>query len=202
MELPGQIIVATRNRHKAIEFEQIFGSGVRILTALDIDPDLTWNETGSTFEENARIKIHAVSSKAAVVFPGCWILADDSGLCVEALGGAPGVHSSSYGGEEGNDRQNTRRLLQDMEGIDNRRAYFRCCLVLKAPHLGDSVFYGQCDGSLIREGAGVHGFGYDPIFIPTGHTQTFAQLPISIKNAISHRAKAFAALKAWLIPSE
>ena len=202
MELPAQIIVATRNRHKAIEFEHIFGSEVRILTALDVDPDLTWNETGTTFEENARIKIQAVSSKSSKSFPGSWILADDSGICVEALGGAPGVHSSSYGGQEGNDRQNTRRLLQDMERIDNRSACFRCCLILKIPHLGESVFYGQCDGSLIREGAGVLGFGYDPIFIPTGHSQTFAELPIAIKNSISHRARAFAALKAWLIQSK
>lgn len=199
MELPAQIIVATRNRHKAIEFEHIFGSGVRILTALDVDPELTWHETGATFEENARIKIRAVSSMAALAFPDSWILADDSGLCVEALGGAPGVHSSSYGGEEGNDRQNTLRLLQDMAEVKNRSAYFRCCLVLKIPQIGESVFYGQCDGRLLLQGAGGHGFGYDPIFIPADHTQTFAELPCSIKNTISHRARAFAALKAWLL---
>ncbi len=202
MKLPSQIIVATRNRHKAIEFEQIFGSGVRILTAPDVDPDLTWNETGKTFEENARIKIQAVSSKAREVFPDSWILADDSGICVEALGGAPGVYSSSYGGEEGNDRQNTARLLQDMKGVDHRSADFRCCLILEAPQLGESVFFGQCEGRLLAEGAGFHGFGYDPIFIPAGYTQTFAQLPIAIKNSISHRARAFAALKAWLIQNE
>ena len=197
LDLPKQIIIATRNRHKALEFDYIFGSDVSILSILDLDPNLTWEETGLTFEQNANIKLEAVYPVAQKLFPGCWVLADDSGICVDALGGAPGVFSSSFGGEEGNHRLNTQRLLKELEGVENRSAYFCCCLVLKAPGLPIQVFKGRVNGKIIEEGVGVNGFGYDPIFVPDGYTQTLAQISSQIKNQISHRARATEALKVW-----
>jgi len=198
MEIPDRIIVATRNRHKALEFAQIFGSAVEILTATDIDQQLRWDETGHSFEENALIKARCVAAAASSRYPKAWVMADDSGLCVNYLGGAPGIYSSRFGGEEGNDSLNNKRLLAELLNVQDRTASFHCCLVVCMPGMAEIVFHGVLDGLVIEAGRGANGFGYDPLFIPNGYSVTFAELPIEIKNRISHRAKASKAMIEWI----
>jgi XTP/dITP diphosphohydrolase len=155
-------------------------------------------EDTGTFAGNARKKAAALQA----LLPGdAWVLADDSGLCVDALGGAPGVDSAYYAGPEGDSAANLQKLVEKMKGVPvgRRGAHFMCVLVLLGP--GGSVeqlFVGHCDGSLRTEPAGDNGFGYDPLFVPTGHTQTYAELSESEKNQISHRARAWARLAEWL----
>ena len=123
---------------------------------------------------------------------GGWVLSDDSGLEVDALGGAPGVWSSSFGGEEGNHSRNNERLLAEMEGQTERRARFRCTLVLAREGLAQANFSGSVEGRIIANSRGAQGFGYDPLFIPDGFAQTFAELGESVKNTLSHRSRALA----------
>lgn len=198
MEIPDRIIVATRNRHKAMEFGQIFGSSVQILAAQDVDQQLRWEETGQSFEDNSLIKARCVAKAAEAKFPNAWIIADDSGLCVKALAGAPGIFSSRYGGEEGNDLLNNKRLLAELINISDRSASFKCCLILHRPGYPDVCFHGSLDGRILDEARGANGFGYDPLFIPDGYSVTLAELPVEIKNRISHRAKASLALMDWI----
>jgi XTP/dITP diphosphohydrolase len=150
-------------------------------------------ETGSTFLENARLKALGISR----VVDG-WVLSDDSGLEVDALGGAPGVWSSSYGGEEGNHARNNARLLEEMSGTSDRRARFRCTMVLAANGRELANFSGTVEGRIIGEPRGAQGFGYDPLFIPEGHQSTFAELGEDVKNTLSHRSRALAQVMAYL----
>ncbi len=135
---------------------------------------------------------------------GAWVLADDSGVCVDALDGAPGVESAYYAGPEGDFAANLRKLTEVMRQVpDGRRgAHFLCVLVLRGPGGVERVFEGRCTGKLRDEPAGRGGFGYDPLFIPAGHDRTYAELTDADKNKISHRARAFAALARWLIENE
>lgn len=142
-------------------------------------------ETGATFLANARLKAEGISRCVEG-----WVLSDDSGLEVEALGGAPGVWSSSYGGEEGNHAKNNARLLAEMFGKTDRAARFRCTMVLARGGIEHANFSGSVEGRLIEALHGSGGFGYDPLFIPLGHQQTFAELGDSIKNCLSHRSRA------------
>ncbi len=127
-----------------------------------------------------------------------WVLSDDSGLEVDALGGAPGVWSSSFGGVEGNHTLNNKRLLAEMVGKSDRRARFRCTMVLAKNGRALTDFSGTVEGRLLDSPRGTNGFGYDPLSIPEGHSQTFAELGESVKNSLSHRARTLSQVIAFL----
>lgn len=181
--------IATRNAGKLAEFKLLLKN---LPTQLHSQKELpvfsSPPETGSTFLENARIKAKALKS---VVPVDHWVLADDSGLCVEGLGGLPGVHSARYAGEKARDSENVAKLLKMMQ-IRNvaRKAHFECVLVLISPEGQEHSFSGQLQGQIAHKVLGTNGFGYDPVFIPQGREQTLAQMTDAEKNAISHRAEA------------
>jgi XTP/dITP diphosphohydrolase len=192
-----QLIVATRNTHKTREIEQILGSElvVRDLTA---HPEISGiTESATSFEENAKLKAVTVSRK----LPGL-VIADDSGLEVEALGGAPGIHSARYAGASASDKERIAKLLSRLAEVDTksnqRRARFRCVLAVARNGQVLATFEGVVEGKIAERPRGSHGFGYDPIFIPNGFEETFAELPEEAKNNISHRAKAIYKLQAKL----
>lgn len=191
-ELP-TLLLATRNAHKTEEIRQILGDRFSITDVRSFPELPEIEETGSTFLENARLKAMGISNQ----LPG-WVLADDSGLEVDALGGAPGVWSSSFGGEEGNHAKNNQRLLQEMAGKTDRKARFRCTLVLVKDSREIGVFYGTVEGKIATEAAGEGGFGYDPYFIPEGYERSLAELGPEVKNSLSHRANAISALTDYL----
>jgi len=182
-----RLIIATRNAHKTSEIRAMIGEQFEVLdaTAFPHFPEI--EETGTTFLENARLKAEGISRHVEG-----WVLSDDSGLEVDALDGAPGVWSSSYGGEEGNHSRNNARLMEEMAGKDSRSARFRCTMVLARNGKEEAHFSGTVEGSIIPELRGKKGFGYDPLFIPEGHDQTFAELGDAVKNTLSHRARALA----------
>lgn len=182
-----RLIVATRNAHKTAEIRAMVGDHFEVLDSNDFPETPQVEETGTTFLENARLKAESVSR----VLDG-WVLSDDSGLEVDALDGAPGVWSSSYGGDEGNHARNNERLLREMEGETDRRARFRCTMVLARCGLAEADFTGTVEGRIIDAPRGAAGFGYDPLFIPDGFDQTFAELGEDVKNTLSHRARALA----------
>ena len=192
-----QLIVATRNAHKTREIEQIFGShlAVRDLTAHPEISEIT--ESGTSFEENAKLKAIAVSRR----LPGL-VIADDSGLEVEALGGAPGIQSARYAGANASDKERIAKLLSRVANAgtksDQRRARFRCVLAVARDGHVLATFEGVVDGKIAERPRGSHGFGYDPIFIPDGFEETFAELPEEVKNNISHRAEAVRKMQAEL----
>jgi XTP/dITP diphosphohydrolase len=188
-----RLLVATKNAHKTSEIRSFLGSAWAI-EDLTRHPEIeSPEETGGTFEENAEIKAVAASR----LFPG-YVLADDSGLEVDALKGAPGVHSARYAGPDATDAANRARLLRELSAFPSP-ARFRCvmCVASEGQPLG--TFSGTIEGSIIRAERGTGGFGYDALFIPTGCIQTFAELPIEKKNALSHRARALAAAREFLI---
>jgi XTP/dITP diphosphohydrolase len=192
-----QLIVATRNAHKTREIEQILGSAlaVRDLTAHPEISEIT--ESGTSFEENAKLKAIAVSRK----LPGL-VIADDSGLEVDALGDAPGIHSARYAGVNASDAERIAKLLSRVpnaeEKSDQRRARFRCVLAVARDGQVLATLEGVVEGKIAERPRGSHGFGYDPIFIPNGFEETFAELPEGVKNNISHRGKAIRKLQAKL----
>ena len=183
-DLP-RLIIATRNAHKTQEIRHILGERFEILDVTSFPELPEIEETGTTFLENARLKALGISRHI-----DGWVLADDSGLEVDALGGAPGVWSSSYGGEEGNHSKNNQRLISEMADQDQRSARFLCTLVLAKNGQEIAGFHGEVEGEITREPSGNGGFGYDPLFIPTGYSQTLADLGPDIKSQLSHRAKA------------
>ena len=193
MTSPRRLIIATRNAHKTAEIRAMTGDRFEVLdvTSFPECPEIA--ETGSTFLENARLKALGISR----VVDG-WVLSDDSGLEVDALGGAPGVWSSSYGGEEGNHARNNTRLLEEMRGISDRSARFRCTMVLAEGGRELAHFNGTVEGRIIDEARGAKGFGYDPLFIPEGHQATFAELGEDVKNTLSHRSRALAQVLTYL----
>jgi XTP/dITP diphosphohydrolase len=180
-----RLIVATRNAHKTAEIRAMIGDRFEVLDVTSFPECPEIEETGTTFLENARLKAEGISR----VLPG-WVLSDDSGLEVDALGGAPGVWSSSYGGEEGNHAKNNARLLEAMAGKPDRRARFRCTMVLARDGQEAAHVSGTVEGTLLEQASGGGGFGYDPLFVPEGHTQSFAELGEAVKNQFSHRARA------------
>ena len=192
-----QLIVATRNAHKTREIAKILGSTLAVQD-LTVHPEISEiTESGSSFEENAKLKAIAVSKR----LPGL-IIADDSGLEVEALGGAPGIHSARYAGAHANDKQKIAKLLAELVKAgaknDQRRARFCCVLAVAREGQVLATFEGVVEGKIAEGSRGLHGFGYDPIFIPDGLKETFAELPEDLKNNISHRAKAIRKLQAKL----
>ena len=192
-----RLLFASRNAHKTREIQQILGPEfeVRDLSAYPKISETV--ESGESFEENAKLKAIAVSKK----MPGL-VIADDSGLEVEVLDGAPGIYSARYAGAKATDKENIDRLLNELARIgakrDQRRARFRCVLALGRNGQMLGTFEGTTDGTIVDQPRGLHGFGYDPIFVPKGFGHTFAELPAELKNRISHRAQAIAVLAAKL----
>jgi XTP/dITP diphosphohydrolase len=188
-----RLVVATRNSHKTAEIRGMIGDRYEVLDSNDFPETPKIEETGTTFLENARLKAEGISR----VIEG-WVLSDDSGLEVDALGGAPGVWSSSYGGDEGNHALNNARLMREMEAKTDRRARFRCTMVLAKDGLEQAHFDGSVEGRIIDFPRGAHGFGYDPLFIPDGFEETFAELGEEVKNTLSHRSRALAKVVGFL----
>ena len=182
-----RLILATRNAHKTAEVRALVGGRFEVLDATAFPAWPAIAETGTTFLDNARLKALGISR----LIDG-WVLSDDSGLEVDALGGAPGVGSSSYGGEEGNHMRNNARLLDELRGRSGRRGRFCCTMVLARHGHEEAHFTGTVEGRIIETARGGHGFGYDPLFIPEGYEQTFAELGEEVKNTLSHRARALA----------
>ena len=182
-----KLFVATHNQHKIREISQI-------LPGFEIVPDDPEGveENAPDFAGNALIKVRAIAEK----HKGEWCMADDSGLEVKALGGAPGVHSARYAGEPCNTPANNALLLKNLEGVKDRAARFTCCCALVDPSGEELVVHGHCPGHIAEKAAGVEGFGYDPLFIPNGFDKSFAELSAEEKNAISHRGRALEKVKA------
>ena len=179
-----RLVFATNNAHKLEEIRAILGNSIEILSLADIHCHADIPETADTLEGNARQK-----SRYVYEHYGLDCFADDTGLEVEALGGAPGVHSARYAGDAHNSEANMKKLLKDMEGIENRKAQFRTVFVLIIDGK-EHLFEGIVKGEITKNRKGTSGFGYDPIFIPEGYTQTFAEMGNELKNKISHRALA------------
>ncbi len=207
------LFVATSNAHKLAETQAILGPSWRIYSPRDTAACLDVAETGTTFEANASIKALAwakLLNSRQVPNSATWVLADDSGLEVDALGGEPGVHSARYAaldtGIGGNspDPDNTAKLLSRLSGIPGnlRTARFRCVLALvpaSTPQL-ERVrhFSGVCNGRILKMPTGTNGFGYDPVFVPEGETRSFSELEDHVKNTLSHRGKALAIARQFL----
>jgi len=185
-----QLLLATRNPNKTREFAQLLGGNftVRDLTPESSVPEIV--ESGTTFEENATLKALAVSK----IFPHEIVVADDSGLKVEALGGAPGIFSARYAGENANDRRNVEKLLRELQDAQDRSARFYCVIALAKNGQLMTTVAGEVAGTITKSPRGENGFGYDPIFVPNEFSETFAELTSETKNKISHRAQAAAAL--------
>jgi XTP/dITP diphosphohydrolase len=194
-----RLYLASNNPHKAEELGAMLaaaGSAWEVRLARELVPGIAWDESGETFLANARIKAEALRRHTDAA-----VLADDSGLVVQALGGAPGVHSSRYAGKDGDDAANNAKLLQALSGVPapRRQAKFVCTLYYVAPGGAARSFTGECPGSIAFAPKGAHGFGYDPLFLVDGAAgQTMAELPAAAKNALSHRRRAFDAFVAYL----
>lgn len=187
-----QLIFATHNAHKADEVKAIVGNLFEVKNLSDINFFDEIPETGNTFKENAFQKVKYLHDKL-----NCNCFADDSGLSVDALNGAPGILSARYAGEPSNSQRNTEKLLNNLKNISNRKAQFTCVIAVildGQPHFFEGVIHGTITETPYGEG----GFGYDPVFIPDGYDKTFAELPADIKNKISHRAIALEKFKQFL----
>ena len=190
-----QLLVATRNVHKTEEISSILEGLFRVLDLSAVADAPEVEETGSTFVENARLKAVAISK----ITEGL-VLADDSGLEVDALGGAPGVYSARYAGSNAEDAANNRKLLVELAGIpeEKRTGRFRCVMVIAREGEVLEEFEGSVEGMILEERRGSGGFGYDPLFVPEGHAKSFAELGPGIKNSFSHRARAMEKVVQWL----
>lgn len=179
-----KLVFATNNLHKLKEVSVILGDKIELLSLNDINCHTDIPETSDTLEGNALLKAQFIHTHYGI---NCF--ADDTGLEVEALNGKPGVYSARYAGDAHNSKANMLKLIQDMEGKENRRAQFRTVISLILDE-NTYQFEGIIKGQIIEEKRGLSGFGYDPIFIPEGYHETFAELGDEIKNKISHRAQA------------
>jgi XTP/dITP diphosphohydrolase len=185
------LVIATRNKGKTKEIKDLFKDfPVDIKNIDDFGPIPHLEEDGDTFDENAYKK----ASFAARIL-GLPALADDSGLTVEALKGAPGIHSARYAGENATDEQRYLKLLSEMEGVPNRKAAFECVISIAVPTGPALTYEARCEGLITEVPAGSSGFGYDPVFYYPPYKKTFAELTRQEKNRVSHRGKALAELK-------
>lgn len=187
-----KFVFATNNAHKLEEVSAILGNKVELLSMKDIDCRVDIPETADTLSGNALLKARYIFENYHV---DCF--ADDTGLEVEALNGAPGVYSARYAGNAHNSEANMKKLLQDMEGMENRKARFRTVFALII-NGKEHLFEGIVRGEITKNRRGTAGFGYDPIFIPEGYTQTYAEMGNELKNKISHRALAMEKLCRFL----
>jgi XTP/dITP diphosphohydrolase len=192
VELP-TLVFATNNQHKIDEAQAIVKGKLHLISLKEAGVEIEVNETETTFHGNALLKAMAVWE-----ITGLPCVADDSGLCVEALGGEPGVYSSRYAGEAGNHQKNNEKLLREMEGKSDRGAFFTTVLCLVG--LRDTPIYieGRVNGVILSEPQGRDGFGYDPLFCPEGDHRSFAEMSALEKNAMSHRGRAFQSLMEFL----
>lgn len=187
-------VLASRNRHKAEQVALLL-PGVELVPLDDIAPDLVLDEPYDTFEDNALAKARAVASAT-----GLPAIADDSGLEVDALGGAPGVRSARYAGDGATDEANNAKLVEALAGTpeDERTCRYRCVAVYVGPDGRELVASGSCEGRVVLDGRGTLGFGYDPHVVPEDDTRTMGQIPLDEKLRFSHRGRAFRALAAML----
>ena len=188
-----ELIFASHNQNKVKEINALLGNGFRVKSLSDIGFDTEIVENGETLEANALIKARTIYE---LTQQNCF--ADDTGLLVSALNNEPGVYSARYAGLQKNDHDNMDLLLKNLEGITDRKANFTTCIALILEGK-EYLFEGKLHGSIIHEKIGSNGFGYDPIFKPDNYTITLAQMELSEKNTISHRAKAFENMKAFLL---
>ncbi len=191
-----EVLIATNNKGKAKDFEVLFKPfGVQVLTLNDIDETIDVEETGHTFEENAILKAETVARLLGKI-----VIADDSGLEIDALDGAPGVYSARYAGAEKSDDANIVKVLQELQTVSegDRTARFRCVLAVAGPGIQTATFSGSCEGLIHDKGQGTNGFGYDPVFYVPEIGKTMAELSPEEKSAISHRGAALAQLKVKL----
>ncbi len=189
-----RLVLATGNPDKAREIRPFFENlELEIVSVGEIVETWDVEETGSTLRENARLK-----ARAAVRATGLPAVADDTGLFVDALDGAPGVRSSRYAGEDATYRDNVTRLLESLAEVDDRSARFRTVAVLLHPDGEERDFEGVLEGEITRAPRGEGGFGYDPVFRLEGRDRTLAEIPLEVKNGISHRAGAFRSVADWL----
>ncbi len=194
-----KLYLASGNAHKAQEFQSLAdasGLPLQVFSARAVGGMPPVVEDTGSFEGNARKKALALRQRLPA---DGWALADDSGLCVDALDGAPGVESAYYAGAAGDSVANLAKLVATMRDIPaaRRAAHFRCVLLLVGPDGEAHTFDGRCNGRLLESPRGGHGFGYDPLFAPDGYAESFAELGESVKNRLSHRGRAWAALVAW-----
>lgn len=182
------IVLASHNEHKVQEFREIV-KDKKVLSLRDIGFFQEIEENGKTFEENARIKAKAVKKFLNEKGVICSVMADDSGLCVEALDGRPGIFSARYAGT-GNDKDNIKKLLKEMKGKENRRAYFQCSIVFIEPDDEEIFVTGRTYGNILDKEDGESGFGYDPIFLSDELGKSFGKAGSEEKNRVSHRGKA------------
>ena len=195
-----KIVIATQNKGKAKDFETMLSPlGYEVLTLLDVAQDMDVEETGVTFEENAILKAETVSKELGIP-----VISDDSGLEIDALNGEPGVYSARYAGAAKSDEANIDKVLEKLDGVANseRTARFRCVLAVAAPGQKTEIYSGSCEGVILHERRGDHGFGYDPIFLVPAQDKAMAELEPHEKAAISHRGNALRQLNesmpAWL----
>lgn len=195
-----KIVIATQNKGKAKDFETLLSPlGYEVLTLRDVAKDLDIEETGTTFEANAILKAEGVAKELGIP-----VIADDSGLEIDALDGEPGVYSARYAGGEKSDDANIEKVLEKLSGVPDgeRTARFRCVLAVAAPGEETQTFSGSCEGEILRLRRGDHGFGYDPIFYVPSQERAMAELEPEEKAAISHRGQALnklsEAMPEWL----
>lgn len=192
------IVLATRNRKKVEEMKRMFPGSTITFATLDAFPGCPEvHEDGQTFQANAKKKALAVAR-----YTGCPALADDSGLEVKALNGAPGVFSARYAGEHADDKRNVTKILKEMRAVADkkeRKARFVCCIVFALPDGKCRTFTGYVNGIIAERPKGHNGFGYDPIFYPVGHERTFAEMADLEKDALSHRGRAMQKFRTYLI---
>jgi len=187
-----KLIFATNNKHKLQEIQSLIGDHIEIVSLSDMGFNEDIPETGSTIEFNASQKSFYIYNKF-----GLDCFADDTGLEIAALNGRPGVYSARYAGEDCNFEDNMNKVLSELKGIKDRKACFRTVISLII--VGKEIqFEGRVDGRILTEKHGNEGFGYDPIFQPAGYNQTFAEMPIDLKNSISHRGRAMQKLVQYL----
>lgn len=188
-----EVIIATKNGGKAKEFEHLFEKyGYEVKTLLDFPELEEVEETGTTFEENAILKAESVSNALNRI-----VIADDSGLVIDALDGRPGIFSARYAGEAKNEEANLQKVLQEMDDVpeSKRQARFYCALAVASPTKETFTVAGTCEGVILREKRGAYGFGYDPIFFALEQNKAMAELTPEEKSKISHRAKALKKLE-------
>ena len=195
-----KLFLASGNAHKVADLQALADATklpIEIISARAVGGMPEVAEDTGTFVGNARKKALALRAKLPA---DAWVLADDSGVCVDALGGGPGVESAYYAGPEHDAVANLAKLVAVMREVPDgkRGGHFLCALLVAGPGGAEHVFEGVCGGELRREPRGGEGFGYDPIFVPTGYTQTYAELGDAVKNTISHRARAWAKLAEWI----
>lgn len=188
------IVLATRNKNKVKEFREILKDfHIELKSLDDFGPIPEAIEDGATFDDNAYKKAHHTAK-----ILGLPAIADDSGLAVDALNGAPGVYSARYSGPDATDDSNCAKLLEELAGTENRKAHFHCVISIAVPSGPALTYEGSCDGIILDEKRGESGFGYDPLFYFEEFGKTFAELSMTEKNAVSHRGKALNDLKAEL----